>query len=104
MGVQSIGIPTTVLSVCAFSGGAGGDASLQNMLDLSVSTLKSIPPYGHREVLLLSAGLSSCDPGNIFASIKICKDTKMRYFQWRKPKTFGEGKSPPLPLFKVKIC
>lgn len=29
---------------------AGGDASLQNGLDLAVSALKSVPPYGHREV------------------------------------------------------
>lgn len=27
-----------------------GDASLQNGLAMSVATLKSIPPYGHREV------------------------------------------------------
>ena len=26
----------------------GGDASLQNALDLAVDSLKSIPPYGHR--------------------------------------------------------
>ena len=29
---------------------AGGDASLQNGLDLAVAALKSVPPYGHREV------------------------------------------------------
>lgn len=29
---------------------ASGDASLQNGLDAAVSTLRSIPPYGHREV------------------------------------------------------
>ena len=29
---------------------AAGDASLQNGLDLAVAGLKSIPPYGHREV------------------------------------------------------
>jgi hypothetical protein len=41
----------------------GGDASLQNGLDLAVATLRSIPPYGHREVLMLYAALSTCDPG-----------------------------------------
>ena len=41
----------------------GGDASLQNALDLSVSTMRGIPPYGHREVLMLYAALSTCDPG-----------------------------------------
>lgn len=29
---------------------AGGDASLQNGLDLAVASLKTVPPYGHREV------------------------------------------------------
>ena len=29
---------------------AGGDASLQNGLDMAVASLKSVPPYGHREV------------------------------------------------------
>lgn len=33
---------------------AGGDASLQNGLDLAVSSLKSVPPYGHREVCVLA--------------------------------------------------
>lgn len=31
---------------------AEGDASLQNALTLCVDSLKSIPPYGHREVHL----------------------------------------------------
>ena len=31
---------------------AGGDASLQNGLDLAVASLKTVPPYGHREVSL----------------------------------------------------
>ena len=32
---------------------AGGDASLQNAMSLAMESLRSIPPYGHREVLLL---------------------------------------------------
>ena len=32
---------------------AGGDASLQNAMNLAIESLRSIPPYGHREVLLL---------------------------------------------------
>ncbi|GFH32340.1 VWFA domain-containing protein, partial [Haematococcus lacustris] len=31
--------------------GAEGAASLQNALDMSVASLRNIPPYGHREVL-----------------------------------------------------
>ena len=31
---------------------ASGDASLQNGLEMAVDSLKTIPPYGHREVPL----------------------------------------------------
>ena len=37
---------------------ASGDASLQNGLDAAVATLRSIPPYGHREVL--NTGVTPC--------------------------------------------
>ncbi|KXZ56829.1 hypothetical protein GPECTOR_1g748 [Gonium pectorale] len=59
-------------------GAAAGDASLQNALDLSVSLLRSLPPYGHREVLMLFAALSSCDPGNILDSVRACKENHIR--------------------------
>mmetsp|Transcript_13699 Transcript_13699/g.29407 ORF Transcript_13699/g.29407 Transcript_13699/m.29407 type:complete len:458 (-) Transcript_13699:231-1604(-) len=58
--------------------GASGDASLQNALDLGLNMLKSVPPYGHREMLMLFAGLSTCDPGNIGTSIKACKEARIR--------------------------
>ena len=60
------------------SGVARGDMSLQNVLDLSAATLRTVPPYGHREVLVLFAGLSTCDPGSIFASIKACQEARIR--------------------------
>ena len=45
-------------------GDSPGDSLLpQNALDLTVGSLRSIPPYGHREVLLLYSALSTCDPG-----------------------------------------
>lgn len=40
-----------------------GDASLQNALDLAAAALGSVPPYAQRELLLVFAGLSTCDPG-----------------------------------------
>ncbi|KAL6762870.1 Ssl1-like-domain-containing protein [Haematococcus lacustris] len=58
--------------------GAEGAASLQNALDMSVASLRNIPPYGHREVLILFAALSTCDPGSIFDSIKAAKEAKVR--------------------------
>ncbi|DBA94955.1 TPA: hypothetical protein ACH3X1_002481 [Trebouxia sp. C0004] len=57
---------------------AGGNASLQNGLDLAVSALKSVPPYGHREVLMLFAGLSTCDPGNILDTVQVAKQQRVR--------------------------
>lgn len=57
----------------------GGDASLQNALDACVDMLKAVPPYGQREVLVLAAALSTVDPGDIFASIKACKEARIRY-------------------------
>ena len=73
--------PATLNTIHALDceGGASGDASLQNVLDLGVAMLGAIPPYGHRELLLIFAGLSTCDPGNIFDSIKACKTAKLRW-------------------------
>lgn len=65
-------------SACVHAGTAGGDASLQNALDHGVSMLSAIPPYGHREMLVLFAGLSTCDPGSIRDSIKAAKDANIR--------------------------
>ncbi|KAF5841880.1 Ssl1-like-domain-containing protein [Dunaliella salina] len=57
---------------------ATGAVSLQNALDTGVALLRNIPPYGHREMLVLFAALSTCDPGNIFDSIKEAKAAKIR--------------------------
>ncbi|KAI7839973.1 hypothetical protein COHA_006294 [Chlorella ohadii] len=56
----------------------GGDASLQNALDLAVGSLSSIPPYGHREVIIMLAALSTCDPGDINTAIKAAKQQRVR--------------------------
>ena len=40
----------------------GGDFSLQNALDQAVASLKVIPPYGTRELLVLQSALATCDP------------------------------------------
>ena len=40
---------------------AGGDASLQNAMNLAIESLRSIPPYGHREVTALSCRCSSSE-------------------------------------------
>ena len=58
-----------------------GAASLQNTLTLSITILKQIPDYGHRELLIIYSSLSSCDPGDhggIFAVIDEAVKCKIR--------------------------
>ena len=45
-------LPLQESHVAKLAGGQdfGGAASLQNALDMAVNSLKSVPPYGHREV------------------------------------------------------
>eukprot|EP01119_Soliformovum_irregulare_P004101 TRINITY_DN15109_c0_g1_i1.p1 TRINITY_DN15109_c0_g1~~TRINITY_DN15109_c0_g1_i1.p1 ORF type:complete len:392 (-),score=96.84 TRINITY_DN15109_c0_g1_i1:22-1197(-) len=50
-----------------------GEASLQNALEVAKSTLCFVPKYGTREILLLSSSLSTCDPGDIFATLESLK-------------------------------
>lgn len=57
---------------------AGGDVSLQNGLDMAVEALQAVPPYGSREVLLVFAGLSTCDPGDLLGSVQAAKAAKCR--------------------------
>lgn len=56
----------------------GGDMSLQNALDLAHTPLSNVPQYGTREMLLLVTALSTCDPGDVFASVAACKKAKVR--------------------------
>lgn len=55
-----------------------GEASIQNALDLARGLLCQIPSYGHREVLTIYSALSTCDPGDIFDTLKKCKEDNIR--------------------------
>lgn len=57
---------------------AGGDASLQNGLELCQELMSGVPPYGHQEVLMLMAALSIVDPGRVEDSIQACKTANIR--------------------------
>eukprot|EP00850_Spirogloea_muscicola_P019820 SM000200S05810 [mRNA] locus=s200:58981:61179:- [translate_table: standard] len=50
----------------------------QNALDLARDSLSQIPSYGQREILMLYAALCTCDPGDVTASIKRCKESRIR--------------------------
>jgi transcription initiation factor TFIIH subunit 2 len=52
--------------------------SLQNTIELAVSILRHIPSYGHRELLIMFSSLSSCDPGDIFSTLQLAVDNKIR--------------------------
>ncbi|KAI4365346.1 hypothetical protein MLD38_021339 [Melastoma candidum] len=54
-----------------------GDSSLQNALELVHGYLDKIPSYGHREILILTSALSTCDPGDIVDTIQKCKNSKI---------------------------
>jgi transcription initiation factor TFIIH subunit 2 len=55
-----------------------GVASLQNTIELALASLRHIPNYGHRELLIIYSSLSTCDPGDIFATIKSAVEMKLR--------------------------
>ncbi|KAJ4800561.1 General transcription factor IIH subunit 2 [Rhynchospora pubera] len=55
-----------------------GEASLQNALELVHGYLSQIPSYGHREVLILSSALTTCDPGDVMETVQRCKRAKIR--------------------------
>ena len=59
-------------------GDCKGDASLQNVLELARQALESVASFVSREVLLLSASLSTTDPGDIFETIAHLKRQRVR--------------------------
>ncbi|CAG9125577.1 unnamed protein product [Plutella xylostella] len=48
-----------------------GEPSLQNALELAGRALRPLPGHASRELLLLFAALTSCDPGDIAATIQL---------------------------------
>lgn len=69
---QSKRVRTKWESFMAKGGTNGGELSIQNGLEMAKNALAQIPPYGSREILLIAAALSTCDPGDIFATIDEC--------------------------------
>lgn len=50
--------------------GSSGDASLQNVLDLGLTMLESVPPYGHREV----SHNRLCIGDQLASALTLCSD------------------------------
>eukprot|EP01104_Vermistella_antarctica_P011134 TRINITY_DN3075_c0_g1_i1.p1 TRINITY_DN3075_c0_g1~~TRINITY_DN3075_c0_g1_i1.p1 ORF type:complete len:411 (-),score=49.90 TRINITY_DN3075_c0_g1_i1:37-1269(-) len=56
----------TSLRACAST---SGEPSIQNALNVARSSLRYVPKYGSREILLVMSSLTTCDPGNLHATI-----------------------------------
>ena len=55
-----------------------GVSSLQNAMKLAISALRHVPSYGHRELLIVYASMSTTDPGSIEDTIKDVIESKIR--------------------------
>ncbi|XP_071109139.1 general transcription factor IIH subunit 2-like [Haliotis cracherodii] len=55
-----------------------GEPSLQNSMELAMQTLKHMPSHASREVLVVLGSLSTCDPGDIDATIKNLEELNVR--------------------------
>lgn len=55
-----------------------GDPSLQNALELSVNCFQEVPKYAYKEVLVISSSMITCDPGNIYDTMKLLKENSIK--------------------------
>ncbi|KAJ3120754.1 hypothetical protein HK098_004263 [Nowakowskiella sp. JEL0407] len=55
-----------------------GEPSLQNALTLACDSLCHVPTHGSREILVIWASLTTCDPGNIFETLDRLKKENIR--------------------------
>jgi len=55
-----------------------GEPSLQNGLEVALSTLKMIPAHASREILMILGSLTTCDPGDITDTIQNLKAENVR--------------------------
>ncbi|EDV24152.1 uncharacterized protein TRIADDRAFT_57351 [Trichoplax adhaerens] len=55
-----------------------GEPSLQNALELASQTLRHVPSHASREILVIYASLTSCDPSDIHATVKNLVEDNIR--------------------------
>jgi len=55
-----------------------GEASLQNVLELARESLVSVASFVSREVMLLSSSLTTCDPGDLHATVAQLSQSRVR--------------------------
>nr|CAI5840279.1 unnamed protein product [Callosobruchus analis] len=55
-----------------------GEPSLQNGLEMALSSLKLLPSHASREILVIMGSLTTCDPGDIHVTIENLKSEGVR--------------------------
>lgn len=55
-----------------------GEASLENILKLGCTSLRTVPDYGNREMVMLFSSLTTCDPGDIHFAIAQAAELRVR--------------------------
>ncbi|XP_077998384.1 general transcription factor IIH subunit 2-like [Glandiceps talaboti] len=54
------------------------EPSIQNSLELAANTLRHMPGHASREILIILGSLTTCDPGDIYETIKTMKELNIR--------------------------
>jgi len=67
-----------LMAADAISNAGPNLASLDMTIRVAMSTLKHIPEYGHREVLIVYNSLSTTDSHDIFETLELAKKNKVR--------------------------
>lgn len=49
-----------------------GEPSLQNSLELALKSLRLLPSHASKEILIIIGALTTCDPGDINETIRVC--------------------------------
>lgn len=70
--------PKTLLAAMEDIPKAGGEPSIQNGLEMAISSFNNVPPYGSKEILMLYSSLGTADPSDIFDTIENLKKRKIR--------------------------
>lgn len=69
---------SSLMAADAISNAGPNLASLDMTIRVAMSTLKHIPEYGHREVLIIYNSLSTTDSHDIFDTLELAKKHKVR--------------------------
>lgn len=49
-----------------------GEPSLQNSLEMAIKSLRLLPSHSSKEILIIIGALTTCDPGDINETIRVC--------------------------------